>query len=132
MVNGWSYLIRYGVMSHVGRFSASPDGGSALERGQSVVIRTDRGVELGEVLIALEASEEKAGSSLARPDSPRTLASPAPTTFRDRGIRKNCGQVAFPFVNACSGRGTGRGSSSTLNRCSMAARGPSLLGPPPD
>jgi hypothetical protein len=49
-----SYLIRYGVMRHVGRFSALPVRESSLERGQFVVIQTDRGVELGEVLIALD------------------------------------------------------------------------------
>ena len=37
-----------------GRFRASPDGIGPLERGQSVVIQTDRGVELGEVLIPLD------------------------------------------------------------------------------
>jgi PSP1 C-terminal conserved region len=53
-VDNCSYLIRYGVMRHVGRFSALSVGESSLERGQLVVIRTDRGVELGEVLIALD------------------------------------------------------------------------------
>ena len=51
-----SYLIRYGVMRHVGRFSALPVCDSSLERGQLVVIQTDRGVELGEVLIALDGA----------------------------------------------------------------------------
>ena len=32
-----SYLIRYGVMSHVGRFSALPVRDTSLERGQLVV-----------------------------------------------------------------------------------------------
>ena len=64
-MDGCSYLIRYGVMSHVGRFSSSPDVDSVLERGQTVVIQTDRGVELGEVLVALDASGEKAGRSLS-------------------------------------------------------------------
>ena len=51
-----SYLIRYGVMRHVGRFSALPVRENSLERGQFVVIQTDRGVELGEVLIALDGA----------------------------------------------------------------------------
>jgi cell fate regulator YaaT (PSP1 superfamily) len=43
-----SYLIRYGLWHQVGRFgSDSPD----LERGQTVVVRSHRGTELGEVLI---------------------------------------------------------------------------------
>jgi hypothetical protein len=43
-------------MGYVGRFRASPecDRGGPLRRGQAVVIRTDRGVELGEVLIPLD------------------------------------------------------------------------------
>src|SRR5271156_5341123 len=49
-----SYLIRYGVMSHVGRFPVLPTCDRSLERGQLVVIQTDRGLELGEVLIATD------------------------------------------------------------------------------
>jgi len=49
-----AYLIRYGVMGHVARFRASPECGDSLERGQAVVIQTDRGIELGEVLVLLE------------------------------------------------------------------------------
>lgn len=44
-----AYLIRYGLMGQVGRFSADP--GASYERGQSVVVRSHRGTELGEVLI---------------------------------------------------------------------------------
>jgi len=47
-----SYLIRYGVMSHVGRFPAISTCDESFDRGQLVVIQTDRGLELGEVLIA--------------------------------------------------------------------------------
>jgi hypothetical protein len=60
IVDNCSYLIRYGVMRHVGRFSALSVGESSLERGQLVVIQTDRGVELGEVLIALEGKSAPA------------------------------------------------------------------------
>ena len=61
-----SYLIRYGVMSHVGRFPALPTCDRSLERGQLVVIQTERGLELGEVLIATDG---KAPSSETGPDS---------------------------------------------------------------
>ena len=44
-----SYLIRYGMMGQVGRFAADP--GSGYDRGQTVVVRSHRGTELGEVLI---------------------------------------------------------------------------------
>jgi hypothetical protein len=51
-----TYLIRYGVMGHVGRFGARPECSAPLERGHMVVIQTERGLELGEVLIGLEDS----------------------------------------------------------------------------
>ena len=44
-----SYLIRYGLMGQVGRFAADPC--LDLKRGCSVVIRSYRGTELGEVLV---------------------------------------------------------------------------------
>ena len=131
-----SYLIRYGVMSHVGRFSALPARDTSLERGQLVVIQTDRGVELGEVLIALDGQSAPARDGLedarsgssddeSRPFVPATrrtcFAWPAPTTCRALGPRKNCGRVASPSVNEFSRRGTGRGSSSMSSLCSMAA-----------
>ena len=47
------YLVRYGLMGHVGRFPFEPRAGLELERGQAVVVRTDRGLELGEVLVPL-------------------------------------------------------------------------------
>jgi hypothetical protein len=53
------YLIRYGVMGHVGRFSGQPDCGTRYERGEIVVIESHRGLELGEVLFV--GREEEAG-----------------------------------------------------------------------
>lgn len=44
----YAYYVRYGLMGRVGRFLAPFD---ALERGQSVVVQTHRGRELGEVLL---------------------------------------------------------------------------------
>ena len=46
---GQSYLIRYGLARSVARFEAGPDLGP-FERGRALVVRTHRGVELGEVL----------------------------------------------------------------------------------
>ena len=40
-------------MGHVGRFSLGPESDQVPQRGQTVVIRTDRGLELGEVLARL-------------------------------------------------------------------------------
>lgn len=44
---GQAYLIRYGLMRHVGRFATE---GIAPGRGETVVVRSERGTELGEVL----------------------------------------------------------------------------------
>jgi hypothetical protein len=58
-----SYLIRYGLTGHVGRFASGPDCAVPFERGQFVVIQTQRGLELGEVLIRLRAADEPDGTS---------------------------------------------------------------------
>ena len=49
-----TYLIRYGVMGHVGRFPAIAECDSPFARGQLVVIQSDRGQELGEVLVTVD------------------------------------------------------------------------------
>ena len=68
-----AYLIRYGVMGHVGKFAHDPTMDFVLDRGQAVVIRTDRGEEVGEVLVPLGlpssasvASDHDAGRAVAR------------------------------------------------------------------
>lgn len=44
-------LVRYGLTGHVGWFAVAGDLAADLRRGESVVIRTSRGTEFGEVLI---------------------------------------------------------------------------------
>src|SRR4051794_24799646 len=51
---GRTYLVRYGVARTIGRLAAT----EAHPRGQTVVIRTHRGTELGEVL--LDAPDDEA------------------------------------------------------------------------
>ncbi len=51
-----TYLIRYGLMGHIGQFPAPAGPASVFQRGQIVVIRSNRGEELGEVLTAYEDS----------------------------------------------------------------------------
>ncbi len=65
------YLIRHGLGRHVGRFFAPGDregSGPVYERGQTVVVRTTRGTELGEVLVEVAASPGPGseGSSILR------------------------------------------------------------------
>lgn len=62
------FLVRYGVMGHVGRFPLDPAAGTMPDRGQPVVLRTDRGLELGEVLLRLEP-EEGPGEATTGDDS---------------------------------------------------------------
>jgi hypothetical protein len=74
---GLSYLVRYGLWRQVGRFAAdSPE----LERGQTVVVRSHRGTELGEVLTRISSSPEDASPSdlretarVLRPANPEDL-----------------------------------------------------------
>ncbi len=49
-----TYLIRYGLMGHVGEFRAAASLGVVFHRGQTVVIRSSRGEEFGEVLTACD------------------------------------------------------------------------------
>lgn len=77
MVEDRAYLIRYGVMGYVGRFRTAPDCAGPLARGQSVVVRTERGVELGEVLIPLDEAAARARDvehqAVIRPAGPADL-----------------------------------------------------------
>jgi hypothetical protein len=70
MIGVSEYLVRYGLMGHVGRFPAAAEVDGSLERGAAVVIRTDRGLEMGEVLVRLAAG----GSGETRGDE----TAPAP------------------------------------------------------
>ena len=59
-----AYLIRYGLMRRVGQFLSESN---TFNRGQSVVIRTHRGTELGEVLLEVPPAMSSApavGSAL--------------------------------------------------------------------
>lgn len=44
------YIVRYGAMRLLGVFNAAKDGAPAHRRGDHVIVRTDRGLEVGEVL----------------------------------------------------------------------------------
>jgi cell fate regulator YaaT (PSP1 superfamily) len=48
-------LVRYGMISEVARFSTEP--GVTLERGERIVIRTHRGVEIGTLLEDVRAAD---------------------------------------------------------------------------
>ncbi len=58
-----NHIVRYGIMRIVGEFSARND--DPIERGTAVIVRTDRGVEWGEVLCP---ASEQTRSYLGRTD----------------------------------------------------------------
>lgn len=47
---GKMVLVRYGRMGYIGRFAVDEGSGKPLDHGETVVVRTRRGTELGEVL----------------------------------------------------------------------------------
>ena len=47
-----TYLVRYGLMGHIGRFRGSAESEDCMRRGQMVVVLSSRGVELGEILVS--------------------------------------------------------------------------------
>jgi hypothetical protein len=63
-----TYLIRYGAMGHVARFRATPHPGGPFHRGQAVVIQSNRGIELGEVLIRLDGTALPESTDAVEPD----------------------------------------------------------------
>ena len=65
MEPGSDCLVRYGLMGHVGWFALDAGFGPGFERGRAVVVRTSRGVELGEVLVVLDASAPGVRSRIA-------------------------------------------------------------------
>ena len=92
---GQVYLVRYGLMHHVGRFHAEA---GPYDRGQAVVVRSPRGIELGEVLTPLATApppgptpaillraagpDDFERARLAEQDRPRRLAA-CERLFRD-------------------------------------------------
>jgi hypothetical protein len=114
------YLIRYGLMGHVGKFAHDPAMDFVLDRGQAVVIRTDRGEEVGEVLVPLgvppsasaasgrDAERAAAGSvrsgglGLLRPASAQDLEdarrSAQLRSERYQVCQRICGEQSWPLV----------------------------------
>jgi hypothetical protein len=88
-VDEHTYLVRYGVMGHVARFPALAECDTPFERGQFVVIQTERGLELGEILIPLGGSAAPGtngtGNAAARPAA--LDSSPVDSTGRPRVLR---------------------------------------------
>jgi hypothetical protein len=88
-VDEHTYLIRFGVMSQVGRFTALPDTDAPFERGQVVVIQSHRGLELGEILVAHggPALARLGGNEHLPPEPPCNDSNPTHSLDRPRVIR---------------------------------------------
>ena len=75
-----TYLIRYGIMGHVGRFLCDPASTAGYSRGETVVIESHRGLELGEVLFvgrgegAVHASDGTEATAAAEGQDPERAA----------------------------------------------------------
>ena len=67
-----SYLVRYGLSARVGRFVSD----AACARGETVVVRSHRGTELGEVLI--ETPADRTNDHRPEAEEPRVLRTAAP------------------------------------------------------
>jgi len=89
-----AYVVRYGRMRFLGDFNGLP--GQDHPRGQAVVVRSDRGTELGEVLCP---ATESTASFLANPGRGEVLRLP---TADDRALAdRHAGEWAQDFAT-CS------------------------------
>jgi PSP1-like protein len=123
MEEGSGYLVRYGLMGHVGRFllDSGMDRTLEMERGQAVVIQTDRGLELGEVLVPLGPSSSArhnggrlqeggvVGSSARAPgsdlDRPKLLRPAGPTDLENARRSEVLRAERFAFCRRILGEG---------------------------
>jgi hypothetical protein len=76
-------------MGHVGRFRALPQCDGPLGRGQLVVIQTERGVELGEILVPVE--EHRGGVRAREKGSATGLDDPEPEAARRSRVLRLAG-----------------------------------------
>lgn len=89
-----SYLIRYGTASQIGQFRADLE--PAYERGNLVVIRSHRGIELGEILVERgenAADQIDAATRILRPAGPADLEEARRAESDRDGRYAKCAQV---------------------------------------
>ncbi len=92
-----SLVVRFGQMRHLGEFTGLPD--RSHPRGQRVVVRTDRGTELGEVLCpvtdrAAKFLENPARGNILRIATPDDLAAEPKLATRAREGLDTCREYA--------------------------------------
>jgi cell fate regulator YaaT (PSP1 superfamily) len=92
MASPW--IVRHGAMRFLGEFD--PEGGS-YARGNEVVVRTDRGLEIGEVLCP---ATPRAVELISEPTRGRILRT---LTDRDRDERQRLDELERRELEACSG-----------------------------
>jgi cell fate regulator YaaT (PSP1 superfamily) len=93
------YLVRYGAMAFVDRFAAPDD--LVLERGAAVIVRSGRGVELGEVLGARSvaptggfAAGDANRISILRRATPDDLRQSSRTNAQREAVRLACEEAS--------------------------------------
>lgn len=88
-----SYVVRYGRMRILGEFTGVP--GRDHARGEQVVIRSDRGTELGEVLCPVSDRTARYMGSATRGDILRQA------TLEDRQQETRMGDDRTPYFTTC-------------------------------
>jgi cell fate regulator YaaT (PSP1 superfamily) len=92
-----AYIVRHGVMRFLGEFQVSP--GAEFARGQEVVVRTDRGLEVGEVLCESNPRALEALSEPTRGQIVRVLSNEDSVELeRVRGLEQNAMDVCCRIV----------------------------------
>lgn len=96
MQAGREYVVHHGVAGHLGRFRTVAD--MRLARGDSVVVRSRRGLELGEVLLTSEANrprlDDEFVGDLLRPASKDDLE----TVRHNREIEQRLFQAVLSLI----------------------------------
>ncbi len=93
-------LVRYGLMGRVGWFALDAGFAPGFERGRAVVVRTSRGVELGEVLIVPETSDPNARNRAAE-DSGGAFRVLRPAADDDLALGREVDRLRESRFDAC-------------------------------
>jgi len=124
---GWEHIVRFGALGNVGRFVASD--ATRYPRGRRVIVRTERGLELGEVLSTstAPAAAIDAGTAISPGEAPLaqdTAPLPVPqradgqllraVTVADELMQARLGKNRAAALDACQARLEAAGSAAVL------------------
>jgi cell fate regulator YaaT (PSP1 superfamily) len=111
------YLVRVGTMGQIGRFRAAD--ATSYRRNSRVVLRTDRGLEIGDVLSEHDDLIGGSGDVLGGREEARAAAVAdgtilRPMSIEDRLLEARLEQRREEAYEACAAEVAGRGLSVTL------------------